>query len=51
VAPGTAKSVTLKSGGVLTLSATLDLFALNAEDRKFVFELIDKLDTYEKASS
>jgi hypothetical protein len=45
---GTSKSVSLKSGGVLTLSATLDLFALNSEDRKFVFELIDKLDGYEE---
>jgi hypothetical protein len=47
---GTAKSVTLQSGGTLTISATLDLFALNAADRKFVFELIDKLEEYEKAS-
>jgi hypothetical protein len=43
---GTAKSIQLQSGGTLTLSATLDLFALNAADRKFVFELIDKLDGY-----
>lgn len=43
---GTAKTVRLQSGGTLTLSATLDLFSLNTEDRKFVFELIDKLDGY-----
>jgi hypothetical protein len=43
---GTAKTVSLKSGGTLTLSATLDLFSLNPEDRKFVFELIDKLEGY-----
>lgn len=49
--PGTSKSVKLKSGGMLTLSATLDLFVLNAPDRKFVFDLIDKLEEYEKASA
>lgn len=48
---GTSKSIELTSGGTLTLSATLDLFALNSEDRKFVFELIDKLDGYGKGSS
>jgi hypothetical protein len=50
-AAGTAKSVKLKSGGVLTISATLDLFALNITDRKFVFDLIDRLEEYEKASA
>jgi len=43
---GTSKTVRLQSGGMLTLSATLDLFSLNPEDRKFVFELIDKLEGY-----
>jgi Family of unknown function (DUF5343) len=43
---GTSKTVRLQSGGTLTLSATLDLFRLNSEDRKFVFELIDKLEGY-----
>jgi hypothetical protein len=43
---GTSKTVRLQSGGMLTLSATLDLFALNSDDRKFVFELIDKLEGY-----
>lgn len=47
---GTAKTITLKSGGTLTLSATLDLFSLNAVDRTFVFDLIDKLEGYEKGS-
>jgi len=45
---GTSKTVRLQSGGTLTLSATLDLFALNTEDRKFVFELIDKLNGYQQ---
>lgn len=48
---GTAKTVQLQSGGTLTISATLDLFALNTGDRKFVFDLIDKLEEYEKSSA
>lgn len=47
---GTSKSVSLASGGTLTLLATLDLFSLNAADRKFVFEIIDKLEAYEAAN-
>jgi hypothetical protein len=43
---GTSKTVTLKSGGALTFSATLDLFALDAKDRLFVFHLIDQLEQY-----
>lgn len=43
---GTTKTVRLKSGGELTLSASIDLFSLTAEDRTFVFELIDRLDSY-----
>jgi hypothetical protein len=49
-ADGTSKSVSLASGGTLTLSATLDLFALNAADRTFVFSIIDKLEAYENES-
>lgn len=45
---GTSKTVELESGGTLTLSATLDLFSLSSEDRKFVFKLIDELDQYEQ---
>lgn len=47
-AAGTSKTVALVSGGTLVLSATLDLFSLNPNDRKFLFELIDKLEGYEK---
>jgi hypothetical protein len=46
-AAGTAKTVSLTSGGTLTISATLDLFSLNAQDRQFVFYIIDQLDQYE----
>jgi hypothetical protein len=42
-----SRSVELKSGGTLTLSATTKFMALSSADRKFVFELIDKLEEYE----
>ena len=41
-------TVALASGGTLTLSATLDPFALNAKDRAFVYDFIDKIIAYEK---
>lgn len=46
--PGTSRTVTLVSGGTLTVSATLDMFALSPDDRVFVFKLIDQLAEYEK---
>lgn len=42
-----SRSVTLRSGGTLTVSATTKFMALSASDRKFVFDLIDKLEAYE----
>ena len=48
---GTSKTVSLASGGTLTVSATVDWFALNPEDRAFVFGLIDKLEEYAKKVS
>ncbi|MGB2712860.1 MAG: hypothetical protein WBC51_01690 [Vicinamibacterales bacterium] len=42
-----SRSVELRSGGTLTLSATTKFMALSAADRKFVFDLIDKLEEYE----
>jgi hypothetical protein len=45
--PGTSRTVKLLSGGTLTISATLDLFALSSGDRSFVFKLIDELEDYE----
>lgn len=47
--PGVSKSVELKSGGSVTLTASLDLFSLSAEDRAFVFDLIDRMQQYEVA--
>lgn len=49
-AAGTSRVVTLKSGGTLTVSASLDLFSLIPADRKFVFELIDRLEEYERGT-
>lgn len=45
---GTSRVVSLKSGGQLTLAASIDLFKMSPADRTFVFNLIDKLDEYEK---
>lgn len=47
---GTSRQVQLRSGGTLTLTASIDLFQLSAIDRKFVFDLIDKLQEYERES-
>jgi hypothetical protein len=44
---GESRSVTLKSGGTLTLSASTKFVALSASDRKFVFDLFDQLTAYE----
>jgi hypothetical protein len=42
------KSIRLRTGGTLTLTASLDLFSLGAEDRAFVFDLIDRLQQYDR---
>lgn len=49
VAPqaGESRTLSLDSGGTLTLSASTKFMALTASDRKFVFDLIDKFDEYE----
>jgi len=41
------KTILLKSGGELSLTYSVDLFALSTEDRNFVFVLIDQLRGYE----
>lgn len=45
-----SRSVQLKSGGTLTLAATTKFMSLSSVDRNFVFELIDRLEEYEKAN-
>ena len=42
-----SKTVRLRSGGTLTVAASLDLFSLAGEDRNLVFDLIDRLQEYE----
>ena len=42
-----AKTVRLRNGGTLTVTVSLDLFSLGGEDRKLVFDLIDRLQEYE----
>jgi hypothetical protein len=44
-----SKTVSLRSGGTVTVTASLDLFSLAADDRKLVFDLIDRLHEYEGA--
>jgi hypothetical protein len=43
---GATKIVALNSGGTVTLSIAVDLISLSVEDRKWLFELIDKLAAY-----
>jgi hypothetical protein len=47
-AAAVSRTVQLKSGGSLKLAASIDLFSLSAEDRAFVFGLIDRLQDYEQ---
>ena len=48
VGGGESKTVTLKSGGTLTLSASVGFFSLSAADRSFVFSLVERLEEYEQ---
>ncbi len=45
---GGAKTVKLRSGGILTLSSTAGLFQLSAKDRDFIFGLADSMAEYER---
>ncbi len=44
------RSIQLSSDGTVTLSLSYDPFAISEEDRKFVFELVDKLKAYAAAN-
>jgi hypothetical protein len=48
---GTHKTVSLASGGTLTIAVSVDVFSLSAEDRDFVFDLIDKINAYTRGAS
>lgn len=45
---GTSRQIQLRSGGTLTVLASIDLFKLSQYDRNFVFALIDQLEKYEQ---
>jgi hypothetical protein len=47
---GSSRVIKLKSGGSLSLSATLNYLSLSPSDRKFFGDLIDRLDDYEKGA-
>lgn len=49
--PGDSHSVTLKSGGTVSVNVSVNLFQLTREDREFVLGLIDSLTGYEPSSS
>ncbi len=44
---GSAKTVELENGVKVSLTVSADLFAMAAEDRKFVLSLVEKLEEYE----
>ena len=45
------KTVDLRSGGSLTMILSLKLTGMGREDRKFVFDLLDRMRAYEQAAS
>jgi hypothetical protein len=47
---GTGKTITLKSGHTLTVSTTAGVFDIGEDDRKFLGDLIDKLNAYARAN-
>jgi hypothetical protein len=44
---GSTKTIELGSGAQLSLTVAADLFAISAEDRKFVLALVEMLESYE----
>lgn len=43
---GSEKVVELNSGGTVTLSVSVDFLSLSEADRKFVFDLVDRMSSY-----
>lgn len=50
-ATGTAKSIKLKRDEVVTLHATADFFAMDPEDRDFLFGIVKQLEEHERKLS
>ncbi len=46
---GDSYTVDLRSGGQVVLSCSVNIFRLDAQDREFVFNLIDRLRSYQEA--
>jgi len=46
VTQSSVRTVQLRSGGTLSFSLSADLMALSREDREWLFDLIDRLNTY-----
>jgi hypothetical protein len=46
-APSATKTIMLKSGGSITVSAVFDMFNISDADRKFLLDIIDKLKAYD----
>lgn len=46
--PSFVNTINLKSGGKLTLSAEVDVWKLDREDRNLVFKIVDDMKDYEK---
>jgi hypothetical protein len=47
---GNSRTVNLPNGGSVTLTIEADPFSLIGEERKFVFDLVDKMQTYQDAN-
>lgn len=45
---GPTRSIELKNGGTLTLTANTDMFQMTSEDRGFVLKLLDLVEAYER---
>lgn len=44
---GDTKTIQLHNGGTLSLTVSVDVFAMSPDDRNFVFDLVDRLRAYE----
>lgn len=48
-APTFSKQITLKSGGTVSVVATIDVFAIGEDERTLIFDLVDSLSAYEES--
>jgi hypothetical protein len=50
-AQGAQRTIQLRRGGSLSLLLDINILELKGEDRRFVFDLIDKIDAYEEGAT